>query len=133
MTKPETIRVLVADDHPVVCLGLSAMIGTQPDMAVVGQAATGKEAVEMFRSHSPDITLMDLRMPEMSGVEEIRVIRASASKAVSSSSPPIKAMMTSIKRSLPFSAVPAEGDAARRIAQGDSQRLRGAAATCRLR
>jgi DNA-binding NarL/FixJ family response regulator len=75
MSKPEPIRVLVVDDHPVVCLGLTAMIATQSDMAVVGQASTGKAAVELFRKQQPDITLMDLRMPEMGGVEAIKTIR----------------------------------------------------------
>jgi DNA-binding NarL/FixJ family response regulator len=69
------IRVMVVDDHPVVCLGLSAMIGQQTDMSVVAQASNGAEAVRLFRKHKPDVTLMDLRMPEMSGVEAIRSIR----------------------------------------------------------
>ena len=69
------IRVMVVDDHPVVCLGLSAMIGQQTDMSVVAQASNGAEAVRLFRKHKPDVTLMDLRMPEMSGVEAIRGIR----------------------------------------------------------
>lgn len=71
-----TIRVLIADDHLVVCLGLLAIINTQPDMTVVGQAKTGKEAVMLARKHSPDVILMDLRMPEMSGVEAIEAIRS---------------------------------------------------------
>jgi two-component system NarL family response regulator len=70
------IRVLIADDHPVVVLGLSAIVNTQPDMTVVGQAKSGKEAVALARKHSPDVILMDLRMPEMSGVEAIEAIRA---------------------------------------------------------
>jgi len=69
------IRVLVADDHPVVCMGLSAMIAGQKDMTVVAQAADGVEAVELFRKHKPDVTLMDLRMPRMGGVKAIRAIR----------------------------------------------------------
>ena len=75
MSKPEKIRVLVADDHPVVCHGLSAIIRTQNDMTVVGQAGNGCEAVQLFRKLRPDVTLMDLRMPEMNGVEAIRTIR----------------------------------------------------------
>jgi len=75
MGKTEKIRVLVVDDHPVVCLGLAAIIRTQPDMSVVGQAADGAEAVGLFRKLRPDITLMDLRMPRMSGVEAIQAIR----------------------------------------------------------
>jgi DNA-binding NarL/FixJ family response regulator len=75
MSKTEIIRVLVADDHPVVCHGLTAIISTQTEMKVVAQATNGREAVEQFRKHRPDITLMDLRMPEMGGVEAIRSIR----------------------------------------------------------
>ena len=71
----EKIRVMVVDDHPVVRFGISAIISTQPDMAVVAQATTGREAVELYRKHRPDVTLMDLRLPEMSGVEAIRAIR----------------------------------------------------------
>src|SRR5215813_11006982 len=70
------IRVLIADDHPVVCLGLLGIINGQPDMTVVGQARTGAQAVALARKHSPDVVLMDLRMPEMSGVEAIRAIQA---------------------------------------------------------
>jgi two-component system NarL family response regulator len=70
-----TIRVLIADDHPVVVLGLSAIINTQPDMNVIGHAKSGKEAVLLARKHSPDVILMDLRMPEMSGVDAIEAIR----------------------------------------------------------
>lgn len=70
------IRVLIADDHPVVCLGLLGIINGQPDMVVVAQARTGNQAVALARKHSPDVILMDLRMPEMSGVEAIAAIRA---------------------------------------------------------
>jgi len=74
--EPGVIRVLIADDHPVVCLGLLGIINGQPDMMVVGQARTGVQAVALARKHSPDVILMDLRMPEMSGVEAIEAIRA---------------------------------------------------------
>jgi DNA-binding NarL/FixJ family response regulator len=74
-TESRRIRILVADDHPVVCFGLLGIIRTQLDMEVVGEARNGCEAVRMFREHLPDITLMDLRMPEMGGVEAIREIR----------------------------------------------------------
>ena len=70
------IRVMIADDHPIVCLGLATMIDSQPDMTVVAQASNGREAVEMFTQHTPDVTLIDLRMPEMSGVDAIKAIRA---------------------------------------------------------
>ena len=69
------IRVLIADDHPVVCIGLLGIISAQPDMVVVGQARTGTQAVALARKHSPNVILMDLRMPEMSGVEAISAIR----------------------------------------------------------
>lgn len=68
------IRILLADDHPIVCDGLAAIIDRQPDMLVVAQAANGREAVELFRTHRPDITLMDLRMPVMRGVEATDII-----------------------------------------------------------
>ena len=74
--KPAKIRVMLADDHPVVCLGLATMIDSQPDMTVVAQASNGREAVELFEKHQPDVTLMDLRMPEQSGVDAIKAIRA---------------------------------------------------------
>src|SRR4051794_2439192 len=70
------IRVLIADDHPVVCLGLLGIINGQPDMTVIGQARTGTQAVALARKHAPDVILMDLRMPEMNGVEAIEAIRA---------------------------------------------------------
>jgi DNA-binding NarL/FixJ family response regulator len=70
------IRILIADDHFVVRMGLSTLINIQDDMSVVAEAANGKQAVEMFRALRPDVTLMDLRMPEMTGVEAIIAIRA---------------------------------------------------------
>lgn len=70
------IRVMIADDHPIVCLGLATMIDSQPDMTVVAQASNGREAVEMFSQHTPDVTLIDLRMPELGGVDAIKAIRA---------------------------------------------------------
>jgi DNA-binding NarL/FixJ family response regulator len=73
---PAVIRVLICDDHPVVCLGLLGIINGQSDMTVVGQARTGTQAVALARKHSPDVILMDLRMPEMSGVDAIAAIRA---------------------------------------------------------
>ncbi len=69
------IRILVADDHPVVRDGLSAIIQTQPDMVVVAEASNGREAVESYRKHRPDIALLDLRMPEMDAVQAIIAIR----------------------------------------------------------
>ncbi len=74
-TSPDTIRIMIADDHPVVCFGLLGIIRTQPDMTVVAEAKNGKEAVALFREYRPDVTLMDLRMPEMGGVEAIHLMR----------------------------------------------------------
>jgi len=69
------IRIMITDDHPVVREGFAAMIETEPDMAVVGQARSGEEALELFRRVRPDVTLMDLRMPGMGGVDAIQAIR----------------------------------------------------------
>jgi len=69
-----TIRVLVADDHLVVRLGLVAILERQEDMTVVGQASSGRQVVELYRQHRPDVTLMDLRMPGGDGVEAIAAI-----------------------------------------------------------
>ncbi len=72
----EPIRVMVVEDHHVVRQGLVALLSTSPEVEVVGSAADGREAVEFFRSLSPDVTLMDLQMPLMGGVEAIGRIRA---------------------------------------------------------
>ena len=69
------IRILVVDDHALMRVGLGASIGGEPDMEIVAAASNGKEAVEFFRQHRPDITLMDLKMPVMGGVEAIQAIR----------------------------------------------------------
>jgi DNA-binding NarL/FixJ family response regulator len=66
---------MIVDDHPVVCFGLRGIVQTQPDFTVVAEARNGKEAVAFYRELRPDVTLMDLRMPEMSGVEAIQAIR----------------------------------------------------------
>ncbi|MEH1868926.1 MAG: response regulator transcription factor [Nostoc sp.] len=69
MSQSATIRVLLVDDHAIVRQGLAAMIENEPDMTVVGQAGDGQEAIAFYRQLQPDITLMDLRMPHMSGVD----------------------------------------------------------------
>ena len=69
------IRVLSVDDHPMLREGIAALVASQPDMALVGEASNGREAVEQFRKHHPDITLMDLQMPEMSGIDAMGAIR----------------------------------------------------------
>jgi DNA-binding NarL/FixJ family response regulator len=73
---PAPIRVMAADDHPIVRAGLAAVIGEEPDLEFVGQAANGLEAVALYRAEQPDVVLMDLRMPLLGGVEAIRAIRA---------------------------------------------------------
>ena len=75
MTAAHKFSVLVVDDHPIMRLGIAAIIDAQPDMAVCGQAGSGEDAVRMFRERRPDVTLMDLRLPGMSGLEALRVIR----------------------------------------------------------
>lgn len=75
MAAPEPIRVLIADDHPVVREGLAALVSRRPDMRVVAEAATGRESVEAFLRHLPDVALVDLRMPDLDGVEAIVAIR----------------------------------------------------------
>jgi len=69
------IRILVVEDHHVVRQGLVALVKTVPDMTVVAEASDGKQAVELFRQHRPDVTIMDLRLPAMGGVDAIKAIR----------------------------------------------------------
>jgi len=75
------IRILVIDDHPMIRAGLTATIEPEPDMMVVASASNGREGLEQFRVHRPDVTLMDLKMPDMGGVDAIRRIRAEFSSA----------------------------------------------------
>ena len=75
------IRVLISDDHPFMREGLAAVIDYKPDMTVVGQAGNGHEAIDLFHQHQPDVTLMDLRMPGMGGVEAISTICAECTNA----------------------------------------------------
>ena len=72
----EPIRILVAEDHLVARVGVTTIVNMQPDMTVVAEASNGQQAVELFRKHRPDVTLLDLRMPGMGGVEAATAIRA---------------------------------------------------------
>lgn len=74
MTSP--IRILAVDDHALVRKGIAAILASQPDMSMVAEASNGREAVEQFRSQRPDVTLMDLQMPEMNGLDAMIAIRA---------------------------------------------------------
>lgn len=69
------IRVFSVDDHPLLREGIAALVSNQPDMTLVATAATGAEAIEMFKQHVPDVTLLDLRLPDMSGIDILIAIR----------------------------------------------------------
>jgi DNA-binding NarL/FixJ family response regulator len=70
------IRILTVDDHPMLREGIAAVLGSQPDMQIVGEASNGVEAVERFAELCPDVTLMDLQMPELGGIDALQAIRA---------------------------------------------------------
>jgi DNA-binding NarL/FixJ family response regulator len=75
MKKSEKIRILIADDHFIVRMGLAALVSTEPDMEIVAEAADGGEALALFAKHRPDLALLDLRMPVKSGIQAITEIR----------------------------------------------------------
>ena len=82
MSTPDPeISVLIVDDHPLMRVGIAAIVNSRPGMNTIAQASTGEEAVSLYARHYPDITLMDLRLPRMSGVEAIRAIRQHHPKA----------------------------------------------------
>ena len=70
------IRVFSVDDHPLLREGIAAIINNQPDMQMVAQAANGSEAIQLFRQHQPDVTLLDLRLPDMSGIDVLIALRS---------------------------------------------------------
>ena len=71
----EKLKIMLVDDHYLVRMGLASIIGLEPDMTVCAEASTGEQALVLFRTHRPDVTLMDLQMPEMSGLDAIGAIR----------------------------------------------------------
>jgi len=74
--KSAQIRILAVDDHALVREGIAVLLGTEPGMVLVAEASNGREAIQQFRVHRPDITLMDLQMSEMNGLDAIIAIRA---------------------------------------------------------
>ena len=70
-----SIRILAVDDHPLVRQGIAGLVTIQPDMTLIGEASNGRDAIQQFREHRPDVTLMDLQMPEMNGIDAIIAIR----------------------------------------------------------
>jgi len=75
-TSTAPIRILAVDDHKILRAGIEALVSSQPDMMVVAECANGRDAIQQFRIHRPDVTLMDLQMPEMSGTDAIIAIRS---------------------------------------------------------
>ena len=83
MSSGNPIRILSVDDHPMLREGIAAVLGTEPDMVLVAEAGNGHEAIEQYRAHRPDVTLMDLSMPVANGVEATRAICGSFPTATS--------------------------------------------------
>ncbi|MGB8030824.1 MAG: response regulator transcription factor [Terracidiphilus sp.] len=75
-SQPGLIRILTVDDHPILRKGIAALVNAEADMKLVAEASSGQEAIELYRLHRPDVTLMDLQMPEMNGAEAISEIQS---------------------------------------------------------
>ena len=75
MNTPKPIRILTVDDHPMLREGIAAVLASEQDMVLAAEASNGREAVEQFRTHRPDVTLMDVQMPEVNGIDAILKIR----------------------------------------------------------
>jgi DNA-binding NarL/FixJ family response regulator len=76
MSELQKIRIVAADDHPLLRQGIAAIIDAQPDMVLVAEASTGREAIQKYQKHTPDVTLMDLRLPDISGIDAVIAIRS---------------------------------------------------------
>jgi DNA-binding NarL/FixJ family response regulator len=76
MNDQPRIRVFSVDDHPLISEGIATMINSQPDMVMVSQASSGTQAIQQYRQHRPDVTLMDLRLPDLSGIDAMMAIRS---------------------------------------------------------
>src|SRR6185436_8215088 len=74
MSESELVRIMIVEDHFVVRAGLTAIINSQPDMVMVAEAGNGAQAVDLYEQHEPDVTLMDLRIPALNGIEAIAII-----------------------------------------------------------
>jgi len=81
MSKASTIRVFSVDDHPLLREGIATLVNSQPDMELIAQASTGTEAVQVFKQYEPDVTLLDLRLPDMSGIDTLIAIRTAFPEA----------------------------------------------------
>lgn len=81
MIEQDSIRIMCVDDHPLMREGIATMLKSQPDMSLVAEATNGREAIQRFREHRPDVTLMDLRLPDMSGIDAMIAIRSEFAQA----------------------------------------------------